>query len=193
MAIRERARYRYARFVAHFTAIRAILSGALIVALLDGLYAIILFALRGVTPDRVFQGIAAGVLGRDAFRGGMATAALGLALHVFIALVVVATYLAMSLRLRALHTRPVLFGPLYGVVVYAFMNLVVIPLSAAGGARPAWPMVLGGLAIHMFGVGLPAALAAAAYHRPLRSQPPAAPFLPPVPADADSQNRARVH
>ena len=90
--------------VAHFTAIRAILSGALIVALLDGLYAVIL-ALRGVTPDRVFQGVAAGVLGREAFRGGMATAALGLGLHVFIALVVVATYVALSIRLGRRCTR----------------------------------------------------------------------------------------
>jgi len=180
----------YAYDVTHFTAVRAIVSGALIVALLDGLYPVILYGLRGVTPDRVFQGIAAGVLGREAFRGGMATAALGLGLHVFIALVVVATYFALSAHVRVLRTKPFLLGPVYGVAVYAFMNLVVVPLSAAGGARPAWPMVLGGLAIHMVGVGLPAALAAAAYHR---LQPPAAPSLPPAPEAADSQNPARVH
>jgi hypothetical protein len=179
--------------VTHFSAVRAILAGGLIVALLDGLYPVILYGLRGVPPGRVFQGIAAGLLGREAFRGGMATAALGLGLHVFIALVVVATYFAMSVRLRALRTRPLLLGPVYGVAVYVFMNLVVIPLSAAGGARPAWPMVLGGLAIHMVGVGLPAAWVAAAYHSSQRSQPPAAPSLPPVPADADTQSRARVH
>ena len=99
----------------HFSAVRAILAGGLIVALLDGLYPVILYGLRGVPPGRVFQGIAAGLLGREAFRGGMATAALGLGLHVFIALVVVATYFAMSVRLRALRTRPLLLGPVYGV------------------------------------------------------------------------------
>src|SRR5688500_16084412 len=100
VAIGERARNRYARFVPHLPASRAIVSGALIVALLDGLYPVILYGLRGVTPDRVFQGIAAGLLGREAFRGGMVTAALGLGLHVFIALVVVATYFALSAHVR---------------------------------------------------------------------------------------------
>lgn len=161
--------------MARLSAPRAILYGTLTVALLDGLYAVTIFAMRGVPPGRVLQGIAAGLLGREAFRGGVTTVALGLLLHLFIAFVVVMTYFVVSRRLTFLRERAVLYGPLYGVLVYTFMNLVVLPLSAAGGGRTTWAFVLGGLAIHAFGVGLPAAAFAAAHHR---SPPRAVPSLP---------------
>jgi hypothetical protein len=38
------------------------------------------------------------------------------------------------------------------------MNLVVLPLSAAGRPAYAWPVAANGLLNHMFGVGLPSAL-----------------------------------
>jgi hypothetical protein len=49
------------------------------------------------------------------------------------------------------------------------MNYVVIPLSAAAsGGSPPVPVLLNGLLIHAFGVGLPAALfARAAFGRPV--------------------------
>lgn len=168
---------------------RAILFGALTVGILDGLYAVTAAGLRGIGPERVFQAIAAGLLGRDAFRGGFETASLGLALHFFIALMVVVVYYAASTRLAFLHRQPLLYGPVYGVLVYAVMNLVVIPLSAAGGGRRSLAQVLGGLTIHVLGVGLPAAWFAAAPRRAMR---PAPPSPPPAPADADSRSRARV-
>jgi hypothetical protein len=175
--------------MAKLTAARAILYGTLTVAFLDGLYAVIVFGIRGVRADRVFQGIAAGLLGRDAFRGGLTTAGLGLALHVFIALVVVVVYYAVSARMRILRSRPLVYGPIYGVLVYAVMNLIVIPLSAGGGGRYSlWP-VLGGLMIHVLGVGLPAAYFAAAHRR---APQPAAPSLPTAPPGAGSRSQARV-
>ena len=163
------------------TPLRAILCGTLTVAILDGSYAVIVLSLRGVPASRVFQGIAAGLLGRDAFSGGLATVGLGLALHVLIAFAVVSTYVAVSNRLPVLRVQPFVFGPIYGLLVYMVMNLVVIPLSAAGGgSRSSWA-VLGGLAIHVVGVGLPAAYFAAA----LRPAPqPTAPSLPRASASA---------
>ena len=175
--------------MAKLNAARAILYGTLTVAFLDGLYAVIIFRMRGVGADRVFQGIAAGLLGRDAFRGGLTTAALGLALHVFIALVVVVVYYMASARIGVLRNRPLVCGPVYGILVYAVMNLIVIPLSAGGGGRYSlWP-VLGGLMIHVVGVGLPAAWVAAA---PRRAPRPASPSLPSALADAGSRTRAPV-
>jgi hypothetical protein len=38
------------------------------------------------------------------------------------------------------------------------MNFVVIPLSAASRGTLSWPVVVNGLLIHMFGVGIPAVL-----------------------------------
>ena len=62
-----------------------------------------------------------------------------------------------------LRRRPFLTGPLFGLVAYGVMNYIVIPLSAAAsGGTPPVPVLLNGLLIHAFGVGLPAALFARA-------------------------------
>ena len=47
---------------------RAILWGTLAVGTLDALDAIVFFGLRGVTPLRIFQSIASGLLGRAAYQ-----------------------------------------------------------------------------------------------------------------------------
>ena len=136
------------------------LAGTIVVGVLDGLDAIVVFGLRsGVTPERIFQGIASGVLGPASFSGGWRSASLGVALHFLIAGGIVATFLAATRVMPSLARRPFLFGPLYGIVVYWVMNLVVIPLSAIGGSSFTWFGVTNGLLIHMVGVGLPAALA----------------------------------
>lgn len=55
---------------------------ALAAGTLDILFAMAFSHLRaGVTPTRTLHSVAAGLLGRDSFGGGAATAALGLALH----------------------------------------------------------------------------------------------------------------
>jgi cation transport ATPase len=54
------------------------------------------------------------------------------------------------------------YGALYGVLLYAAMTYVVVPLSRAGnGALPAWRWEnLSHIAVHMLLVGVPCALAA---------------------------------
>jgi len=143
---------------------RAILYGTLVVGTLDALDAIVFFGLRsGAQPIRIFQGIASGLLGPAARQGGLTTAAIGVGLHYFIAFGIVLTYFLVSRRVRLLTRHAVICGVLYGLVVYAVMNLVVIPLSKIGGpAMPAAPVLANGLLIHMFGVGLPSALFARA-------------------------------
>jgi hypothetical protein len=145
---------------------KALLYGTLAVGTLDILDALIFFGLRGARPIRILQSIAAGLLGRDAFNGGWGTATLGLAVHFFIAFVIVLVFLLASRRLPVLTRQPVLVGLVYGIGVYLVMTFVVVPASAAGGGGlPAWPVALNGLLIHMFGVGLPASLAASAAAR----------------------------
>ena len=115
----------------------ALVAGTLTVGVLDILDAFIFFGLRGARPVGILQSIASGVLGRAAYQGGLRTAALGLLLHFVIAFGVVATYLLATRLIPALNRRPWLYGLLYGVVVYAVMNLVVVPLSAAAlGSGP---------------------------------------------------------
>ena len=51
-----------------------------------------------------------------------------------------------------------LWGGLYGVAVYFFMQRVVIPLSAARRSPFSLKMMIIGIVIHMFCVGMPIAL-----------------------------------
>lgn len=141
---------------------RALLYGTLAVGILDALDAIVVFGLRsGATPTRIFQGIAVGLFGRASYDGGWVTAAIGVCLHFTIAFGVTAAYLIASRRLPTLARRPWTFGPLYGLVVYAVMTFVIIPVSAIGPVRPSGFALINGLIIHVLGVGLPAALVAA--------------------------------
>jgi hypothetical protein len=141
---------------------RALLYGTLTVGTLDILDAFVFFGLRGARPIRILQSIAAGLLGRASFSGGWKTAALGLALHFFIAFAIVLIFMLASRRLPVLTQQAVACGLIYGILVYLVMTFIVVPASAAAGGVPSWPVALNGVLIHMFGVGLPAALAARA-------------------------------
>ena len=145
------------------SASRALVRGGLTAGVLDLLDAFVFFGLRGVVPLRILQSIAAGVLGRASYQGGARSAALGFVLHFVIALLIVATYFAAARALAMLNRRPFLCGPLFGLAASFVMNYVVVPLSAIGPSPHATGAVLvNGLLIHAFGVGLPAALFARA-------------------------------
>jgi hypothetical protein len=146
-----------------WTTFQAIAYGTLIVGILDGLDAIIFFGLRGgATWASIGRTIASGLVGRDAARaGGIPMALLGWCLHFTVAFGIVTVFYIVSRYLRFLTRRPFLYGPLYGIIAFFVMNLVVIPMSAIGaGGLPAGPALINGLLIHAFGVGLPAALVA---------------------------------
>jgi uncharacterized membrane protein YagU involved in acid resistance len=138
---------------------KAILLGTLLVGTLDAIDAFVFFGLRnGTTPVRIFQSIAAGVLGRAAFSAGLHSAALGVILHYLVAAGIATTYIVASGGLPVLKSRWLLCGAVYGVCAYFFMNLVVIPLSAIGPQRLTLsPTFFNGIFIHVFGVGLPTA------------------------------------
>ena len=145
---------------------RAIALGGLTVGVLDGLDAILFFGARGVPPHRIFQAVAGGLLGKATFTGGAATTLLGVLLHFTIATTIAGIYIIASRRLPALATRPLFWGPLYGLAAYLVMNLVVVPLSAATGAPKTPPVIVNGVLIHLLGVGLPSALWARWASRP---------------------------
>jgi hypothetical protein len=148
--------------VGRLSASHAVAYGGLVVGVLDLLDAFIFFGLRGVRPVRILQSIAAGLVGRAAFQGGTATALLGVCLHFLIASTIVLTFFVASRRFPVLTRHAVASGMIYGLLVYAVMNQIVVPLSAAGSGPFSWPVLVNGLAIHAFGVGLPSALFARA-------------------------------
>jgi hypothetical protein len=120
--------------------------------------ACVVSAFRGTNPVQVLQSVASGWLGAESYEGGLATATLGLLFHFFIAFNVAAVYVAASRKLTFLVKYPLIFGPLYGIAVFAIMYGVVLPLSAFPMKIHFTPeMLVRGLLIHMSCVGSPTA------------------------------------
>lgn len=133
------------------------LFGGVLAGTLDMLYATGFWALRDVPAQRIFQSVAAGAVGRDAFTGGWSTALLGLSLHYLIAAAMGLAYAYAARDVPALRGRPWRYGALYGLLLYAFMNFVVVPLSASPrGALPMSWMACSVIA-HVVLVGWPCA------------------------------------
>jgi hypothetical protein len=107
---------------------------------------------------RLLQGIAAGVLGSRSFQGALPTALLGLFCHFFIAFSAATVYLTASRWIPFLLAHAVISGVFYGVAVYFFMNRVVVPLSSAIKYPFSLQLLVTGVVIHIFCVGLPIAL-----------------------------------
>jgi hypothetical protein len=149
----------------------SVLAGGLVAGALDILYACVFWGVRrGVPARRIFQSVAAGVLGKATFDGGLPTAALGLALHFFIAISMAVAYYLVARRWPLLWRQPWLCGAVYGVFLYGVMNYVVVPLSrAAAGSKDVLWVTLSVLA-HMLLVGIPCAVFA---RRAMKAAPPA--------------------
>jgi hypothetical protein len=144
--------------------LKAALFGGLIGGALDLTFAMTSAYLRthgSVQPAGVLRYIAGGLLGKDAFAGGTGTAALGLGLHFFIAICAAAVFVFAARRWRFLVARPIVFGALFGIAMYAFMNAIVLPLSMLP-PRTTFPLIAMGLDLlsHMFLFGVPIALMA---------------------------------
>jgi hypothetical protein len=143
-------------------ALDTILYGGLVVGILDGLFALIFYGLiLGVKPLRIFQSVAAGLLGKASYDGGMSTFLLGILLHFVVATCIAAVYYVVSLKLPVLIRHAVICGLIYGLIAYLGMNYVIVPLSAIG-SRPSPPMraFLPAFIAHAILVGLPIALLA---------------------------------
>jgi len=146
-------------------ALPAIFWGGFACGALDITAAFLVYGLFGVRPIPLLQGIAAGALGPRAWSGGLPTAALGLFFQFFIAFSAATVYYAISRGLPFVLRHTVVSGVLYGVGVYFFMNRVVVPLSAAKKFPFSLEMMLIGVTIHIFCVGLPIAIALRRFSR----------------------------
>jgi len=141
-----------------FTNVEAISWGGLIAGVLDAIDGVIAYGTQGLSPIQVLQYIASGALGKSAFQGGLATAALGAGFHFIITWVAAAVFVLASRRLEILKTHTVLAGLIYGAAVYFFMNYLVLPLSAVAPATFQLGLFLNGVIGHAVLVGLPIAL-----------------------------------
>jgi hypothetical protein len=141
-------------------------SAGALVGLLDGTFAIAVYArvLRVATATQVLQSIAGAFLGGAAYRGGMASAALGLGMHFGIAFgwTLVYAFLwtaAAPLRELTRSTAGALAaGAVFGCCVWLVMDLLLIPLTRARSTPAAPSLFFVMLAWHAVGVGWPIAL-----------------------------------
>ena len=154
----------------NFRPLRAIVTTGLVVGLLDISSAFVIWWQRGVALQRGLQGIGVGLLGTQSYTGRIATASLGLALHFFVAFVVVSIFYLVSRKIRFLTKRPFVSGISYGIGVYIVMYWIVLP-TAFPTFRHRLSNELRELAIHICLIGLPTAFIVRRYSEMMDQSP----------------------
>jgi hypothetical protein len=150
-------------FSSQARALPAIVVGGLIVGTLDLLYAVVVYSRD--RPILVPQTIASGLLGAQAYDGGIKTAALGIVLHFVIALGAATIYYLASRRIGFLTEHAVVSGVVFGALVYCFMHFVVLPFSNVPPGNTPLIYKIAEFVEHWFGVGLPISLSVRHYSR----------------------------
>ena len=126
---------------------------------IDILKNIVFLSYQGRPWTFVLHFVASGAIGREAaFAGGIKTAMLGLFFHFLIAFTAFTLYYLASRRLPPLVDYALIWGPIYGIVVFSFMRFVVFPLSTIGWVRNPPAALIDGILTHIFCVGLPTSL-----------------------------------
>ena len=113
---------------------RLILAG-LVTGVVDGLFSSVLSAVfYNSTVRRLFQGVAATLLGNKAFDGGTPTAVVGVLMHFGVAFGWSAVFLFLVMRSTWIHGLlssrygVVKVASLYGPFIWLVMSLAIIPL-----------------------------------------------------------------
>lgn len=140
--------------------IKTIFTAGLTAALLDIAGAIILYAiiLDVTTGQKVLQSVAAGALGKSAHAGGWTTAIIGLAFHTFIALCFAAFYYIIYPYWKKIFTSKWVAGFVYGCLVWAIMNFVVLRITSGKPFVFNLTFFLYSIGLIIFLVGIPISL-----------------------------------
>ena len=107
---------------------RKIALATLVAGTLDIISACIYTILPGHSPIAMLKILGSAVLGDSAMHGGVGAAIVGLLLHFAIMAVMAAVFILAAQRVAILKTRWLIAGIAYGVVLWAVMNLIVVPL-----------------------------------------------------------------
>lgn len=147
---------------------RPILVAAIAAAALDLIYASIhIGGINHMSPVQIFQSVASGLFGRETYKMGATSAAIGVALEVLMTAMMATVYIVAARWMTDLRRFWWLTGPSYGLNLMLVMYIVVLPLSAVHGNSklpdgPAPPpgqpidhqLLYGTIFAHMFLVGL---------------------------------------
>ena len=107
-----------------------IIKAWLIVGTLDISSAFIYYFIKtGNNPLTILKYISSAILGKEAFSGGTMINLLGLALHYLIAFSFTIFFFWLFPKVKAFSKNKMLTGIIYGIFIWAVMNLIVVPLS----------------------------------------------------------------
>ena len=123
---------------------------------LDILFATILSLMRGKDPAAMLRFVASGPF-PDATSWGAAGSLLGLAVHYSLMAIMVGWFVIAARNVPALVDKPWLAGLIYGLITWAVLNLVVVPLRFPAAWPPKPVAIATQLFAHIVLVGLPTA------------------------------------
>jgi len=106
-----------------------VIAGGLLAGLLDIADAFLFFGARGVQLISIPQSIAAGLLGDEAYSGGVMTFVMGLVLHFAIAVVMALMFYGIARLVPLVARHGLATGAIYGLGLYIVMTYGVLPLS----------------------------------------------------------------
>ena len=132
---------------------------AAIAAVLDFCFVRVYWHSVGITFERIGQSVATGLLGDAARQGGLATAALGSALHFAIMLAFMGAYVLIAQRSHWLRRNPIMGALGYGLATFVVMNFVVVPLSLAAHPTKFDAWFYASIGAHIVFVGFGAVIA----------------------------------
>ena len=144
--------------------LRPFLLATLICGTLDILLAIGLTLSRGKDPAAMLRFVASGPF-PSATDMGAAGSILGLVVHFALMAIMVAVFVIAARNWPALIDRPLLSGLIYGLITYAVMNLLVVPLRFPAAWPPSALSIATQLFAHIVLVGWPTALIARRFLR----------------------------
>ena len=151
---------------------RLLLLTSLLTGTLDISAAVLNFyAKGGREPTRIFRFIASAIVGPEAFLGGSGYAALGVFLHYLIAAAFTCAFLLLYCRVGLLRGPWALTGTLYGLLIWAIMNLLVVPLSNVASWKVTFASAIWGALFLIACIGLPTAYLAERFLSSRRKQP----------------------
>ena len=132
---------------------------------LDILFAMILTVLFGREIGNMLRYVGSGPF-PAATEMGFAGAVLGLLVHFALMAIMAAALMLVARQRPQLLERPVLLGIVFGLITYAIMNLIVVPVRFDVPLPPSARSIGTQLFAHIVLVGIPMALIAARYLEP---------------------------
>jgi hypothetical protein len=136
---------------------RTIAWATLVAGTLDICFAAILSLILGAGPATMLRRVSSGPF-PGATDWGATGSLLGLLTHFTLMAIMAAVFVIIAQRRPALTANPIKWGVIYGLITYAVMNLIVVPLRFGTPLPPKPLSIATQLFAHIVLVGIPIAL-----------------------------------